>query len=145
MVKSSGYDHNDFAKVMALLGSLYQLNRERPYWLPARWEYAAYLVSPLCLGRGYPHWHRSIRIWTTGSEDIVDIVNSENPDESAFIHVHPHYRHLEAAMVEWPSKTLRRETPGEGVSSGSGPCRWTRPGSSCWPGEDTCGQTASST
>jgi ribosomal protein S18 acetylase RimI-like enzyme len=100
-MKSRSYTPDDYPRIIAFLRELYTLDIGRPYWLPARWEYASYLVSPLYLHRGFPDWTRTIRIWENDDGDIVALVNSENPDKQAYFHVHPAHRDLEGELIQW--------------------------------------------
>jgi mycothiol synthase len=112
MIRTRSYGSDDYARVMAFLRRLYMLDPDQPYWLPARWEYATYLVAPLYCYRGYPDWTQTIRIWEDDGDGIVAIVNSENPDKQAFLHVHPSYRNLESELLRWAEENIA--TPAEG-------------------------------
>ena len=104
-ISTTTYNKRDYNDVIRFLGYLYQLNPDSPYWLPSRWEYAAYLVSPLHLNRGKPNWTKYIQIWKDGDK-IVGIVNSENPDENVFIHLDPKYLHLKEEMIDWAEENI---------------------------------------
>ena len=106
MLRSRKYRNEDFQSVYSFLGRLYRSDRNHPYWLPSRWEYAAYLVSPLYLHRGYPNWMDTIRIWETHGSEIVAIANSENPDENAFLHSHPKHRYIEEELISWAEDNI---------------------------------------
>ena len=116
------YTGDDFDRVTGFLRDLYLLDPDRPYWLPARWEYATYLVSPLFLHRGFPDWTRSIGIWEDDEGAIRAIVNSENPDHQFYLHVHPSCRGLEADMLDCveasQSGLANRAAPGKESAPG---------------------------
>lgn len=105
-MRTRSYTVDDYPRVIAFLRQLYQLSPDTPYWLPARWEYAAHLVSPLYRHRGFPDWKQSIRIWEDEQGDVVAVVNSENPDEQAFLHVHPSHRNLESELLAWAETNI---------------------------------------
>lgn len=104
-IKESNYKNTDYNLVIEFLGDLYQADPEHPYWLPGRWEYAAYLVSPLHLRRGKPDWKKYIRIWRDGNT-IVGIIHSESPNENVFIHLHPEYGYIKEEMIEWAENNI---------------------------------------
>jgi hypothetical protein len=58
------------------------------------------------LHRGYPDWKKTIRIWKLDSGEIIAIINSENPDENAFLHTHHEYRYLEEEMISWAEENI---------------------------------------
>ncbi|MBC8400980.1 MAG: GNAT family N-acetyltransferase [Candidatus Marinimicrobia bacterium] len=106
MYNTRGYKDSDFDSVCEFLGRIYQTDRKKPYWLPGRWEYATYLVSPLYLSRGKPDWKEYIRIWEDASGRIIAIVNSENPDANAYLHLDKDHRHLEEEMLKWAEEHI---------------------------------------
>ncbi|MBN2100542.1 GNAT family N-acetyltransferase [Candidatus Dojkabacteria bacterium] len=103
-ITTSKYDDSQYDNVIEFLGELYRLDPEHPYWLPGRWEYAAYLVSPLYLSRGKPDWRKTIRLWKD-EKNIVGIIHSENPNENYYIHLHPEYEYIREEMIEWAEKS----------------------------------------
>jgi predicted N-acetyltransferase YhbS len=102
------YNNEEYGEVIDFLGKLYRLDRERPYWLPGRWEYATYLCSPLFLERGYDDWRRYIRI-VRDNGAIVGLVNSENPDHNVYVHTHPDFRALEGELIDWAEQSITTE------------------------------------
>jgi predicted N-acetyltransferase YhbS len=107
-MKLHPYTNENYDEVISFLGALYQIDKNRPYWLPGRWEYAAYLCSPLFIERGYPDWKRFIRI-ARNRNSIVGIVNSENPDHNVYLHTHPNHRGIEEELIEWAEKSFETE------------------------------------
>ncbi len=105
---SHPYTDEDYDEVIEFLEKLYRLDRDRPYWLPGRWEYATYLCSPLFQERGYPDRKEFIRIVRDG-DSIVGLINSENPDHNAYVHTHPDYRYLEDELIAWAEKTFKTD------------------------------------
>ncbi len=103
------YSRKDYSEVIEFLSQLYRLDSERPYWLPARWEYATYLCSPLFQELGYPDWIEFMRIVRDGNS-ILGIVNSENPDHNVFLHTHPEHKYLEDELVAWAEENFKTET-----------------------------------
>ncbi|MGE5573550.1 MAG: GNAT family N-acetyltransferase [Bacteroidota bacterium] len=106
MVRPRGYQATDYSRVIGFLSEVYSINGNQHSWLPARWEYAEYLVGPLYRFRGCPDWHTTIQIWETERGRIVGVVNSENPDENAYLQIHPDYRSIEEEMVEWAEANI---------------------------------------
>jgi N-acetylglutamate synthase-like GNAT family acetyltransferase len=100
-MKSRAYCNMDYKAVIAFLNEIYEINKNQHSWLPARWEYAEYFISPLKTILGYKNWITSMRLWINDDFKIVGIVGSENPDQQAFIQIHPNYRHIEDEMIEW--------------------------------------------
>lgn len=105
-MKSRAYSNRDYEAVKAFLNEVYAINKNQHSWLTARWEYAEYFVSPLYVLLGSENWVSSIRLWINDDLKIVGVVNSENPDEQAFIQIHPDYRYLEEEMIEWAENNL---------------------------------------
>jgi len=94
------YNVNDYGRVINFFRDLYRASDNVPFWLPSRWEYAEYLVSPLHKYRGSPiDWKETIYLWETDNSAIVAILCSENPDENIFLHIMPEFRNLEEEMV----------------------------------------------
>jgi GNAT superfamily N-acetyltransferase len=94
------YSLNDYDRAENFLRDLYHKSDVVPFWLPARWEYAEYLVSPLMKHRGLSiDWKETIYLWEANNGEIVAIVCSESPDENIFLHTKPEYRYLEEEMV----------------------------------------------
>jgi len=94
------YNVNDYDRAFNFFRHLYRVSDTVPFWLPARWEYAEYLVSPLHKHRGYSNdWKETIYLWETDAGEIVAILCAENPDENIFLHTKPDCRNLEEEMV----------------------------------------------
>ena len=102
-ITKTNYRNTDYNSVIKFLGNLYQADPEHPYWLPGRWEYATYLVSPLYIRRGRPDWKKYIRIWRDNNK-IAGIIHSESPDENIFIQLDPKYNEIKEDMIEWAEK-----------------------------------------
>jgi len=101
------YNVNDYDRGFSFFRELYRESYNVPHWLPIRWEYAEYLVSPLMKDRGSPiDWKETIYLWETDTGEIVAILCSENPDENIFIHTKPEYRYLEEEMVDVAEKRI---------------------------------------
>lgn len=114
MINFRRYCPGDYEKIMDFLTRLYLTNKDQQNWLPARWEYAEYLVSPLFQTRNYPDWTQSIGIWETAEGEIVGVANSENPDENVFLQVHPNYRGLTSRMLDWAESALAKVSEDKG-------------------------------
>ena len=94
------YKVDDYDNAIGFFRDLYRLSDNIPLWLPARWEYAEYLVSPLFKYTGSTiDWKETIYLWETDTKEIVAILCSENPDENIYLHSKPEFRHLEEEMV----------------------------------------------
>ena len=94
------YNVNDYDRGFNFFRELYRVSDNVPSWLPVRWEYAEYLVSPLMKDRGSPiDWKETIYLWETDTGEIAAILCSENPDENIYIHTKPEFRYLEEEMV----------------------------------------------
>lgn len=110
------YSSDDYDRAVDFLRELYRASDGAPLWLPARFEYAEYLVSPLYMHRGLAiDWKEAIYLWETNNGEIAAILCSENPDENIFIHTKPEFRYLEEVMVsvaeeEIVSGTLNKST-----------------------------------
>ncbi|OGO30579.1 MAG: hypothetical protein A2Z29_11425 [Chloroflexi bacterium RBG_16_56_11] len=99
-VKFRKYNENDYNRAFNFFRDLYRASDNVPFWLPSRWEYADYLVSPLFKDRGsLIDWKETIYLWETDNGTIVAILCSENPDENIFIHTKPEFRYLEEEMI----------------------------------------------
>jgi ribosomal protein S18 acetylase RimI-like enzyme len=107
-IKVYKYSEKDYFEVINFLGELYQLDRLNPYWLPSRWEYAAFLVYPLSQFRGLPDWKQFIKLLKY-EDKIIGVVNSEKPDDDAFIHIHPDYKDLETYFIQIAEKVIGQE------------------------------------
>jgi GNAT superfamily N-acetyltransferase len=108
MITRRSYQQFDYGKIPDFLSMVYRQDRQNPYWLPGRWEYAEFLVSPLYQHRGFLDWKDTIAIWENEQHNIVGVVNSENPDNQYFLHVHNAYKALETEMILWAEKNLQR-------------------------------------
>lgn len=115
-ITSRPYRPADYNSLMDFLRGVYELNQNQHSWLPARWEYAFYLVKPLYETRAVSRSLEStIRIWQADDHSIAGFVNSENPDDTCFIQIHPAHRHLEKEMIDWAEKQLALPQPGTGL------------------------------
>jgi len=107
------YDPGDYDRGIDFFRRLYRSSDAVPFWLPQRWEYAEYLVSPLNRNRGYSHdWEETIYLWESSSGEVVGVLCSENPDSDIFVHTMPDYRHLEKEMIEVAEERIVRRTLG---------------------------------
>ena len=94
------YNVNDYDRALNFFRDLYRASNNVPFWLPARWEYAEYLVSPLHKYRGSSiDWKETIYLWETNTGAIVAILCSESADEDISLHTKPEFRYLEEEMV----------------------------------------------
>ena len=95
------YKINDYNNVINFFRGLYRVSDNVPFWLPSRWEYAEYLVSPLHkYGGSSIDWKETIYLWETDTGEIAAVLCSENPDENIFIHTMPEFRYLEEDMID---------------------------------------------
>jgi len=95
------YNKNDYKRALDFFRDLYRLSDDLPFWLPSRWEYAEYLVSPLHKYRGSSiDWKETIYLWEADFNEIVALLCSESPDENIFIHTKPEFRFLEEEIVD---------------------------------------------
>jgi len=111
MIKNRAYSNRDYDAVIEFLNKVYKLNKNQHSWLPARWEYAEYFVSPLfVIVQEKENWTSSMRLWINEEDfKIVGIVNSEDPNEQAFMQIHPEYRHIEDEMIQWAEDNIAQE------------------------------------
>ncbi len=94
------YHENDYSCALDFFRHLYRVSDNVPFWLPSRWEYAEYLVSPLLnYGNLSIDWKETIYLWETDTGVITAILCSENPDTNIFLHTRPEFRYLEEEMV----------------------------------------------
>jgi GNAT superfamily N-acetyltransferase len=99
------YQDQDYDSVTRFLGKLLKQAPSQHNWLPGRFEYAEYLVAPLFTERGQRSWKETIHLWEHENE-IVAMVNSENPDANTYIQVDPSYTELTEALVAWAEENL---------------------------------------
>ena len=105
------YNIGDYDLVIDFFGRLYRASHAVPFWLPARWEYAEYLVLPLNKHRGYSiDWKETAYLWQTDIGDIVGVLCSESPDSNIFVHTMPEFRHLEEEMIVLAEEQVIVET-----------------------------------
>ena len=106
MIKSRKYrGEGDHRYICSFLDQVYSINKNQQNWLSARWEYAAYFISPLYHLMGKNEWENSIRIWEISEGVIVGVVSTEDA-ENTFIQIHPGYRFIEEDMVMWAEENL---------------------------------------
>lgn len=104
------YEKKDYDSAINFFRRLYRASDKAPHWLPARFEYADYLVSPLHKQRGYPiDWKETIYLWETDSGELVGILCSEDPDKNIFIHTMPDSRNLEEEMIKVAEEQIIRQ------------------------------------
>jgi hypothetical protein len=114
IVACSRYNSNDYDRVFNFFRNLYRNSNNVPFWLPARWEYAEYFVSPLHKYRGTSiDWKETVYLWETDSGVITAVLCSEHPDDNIFINTLPEFKYLEEEMVSVAeekiiSKTLQK-------------------------------------
>ena len=97
---SRKYSVNDYNRALNFFRDLYRASNNVPFWLPSRWEYAEYLVSPLLKHRDSSiDWKETIYLWEIDTGEIAAILCSENPDENVFLHSKPEHRYLVDEMV----------------------------------------------
>jgi len=99
-MKNRAYKIGDYELITNFLSEVHKITGTQHSWLPARFEYAEYLCEPLFTERGLRSWKETFRIWEENGK-IVGVILSENPNEEAFIQIHPEYRFLEEEMIEW--------------------------------------------
>jgi len=100
------YNVSDYDAVITFLRDLYQETPTAPYWLPQRFEYAEYLISPLHKDRGYSvDWKDTIYLWEDDGR-IVGVVCSESPDENIFLHMRSEARNLETKMLDFAEQEI---------------------------------------
>ncbi len=100
VAKCRRYNVNDYDRGFNFFRELYRERYNVRHWLPMRWEYAEYLVSPLMKDRGsLIDWKETIYLWETDTGEIVAILCSEDPAEDIFVHTRPEFRHLEEEMI----------------------------------------------
>lgn len=98
--KIKKYQLEDYGRVFNFFRELYRECEKVPFWLPARWEYAEYLISPLHKGRNYLiDWKETIYLWEDNNGKIVGVLCSESPDENIFVHSKPDFTHIEEEMI----------------------------------------------
>jgi predicted N-acetyltransferase YhbS len=115
MITTRQYTHKDYDYVIKFLTKTYSTNQYIHSWLPARWAFAEYFVSPLYICAGYSGWHERVQLWEDNGE-LVAIMNSESPKGYGFIQINPEYRHLEPEMLDWAEKHLSMKKKNELVS-----------------------------
>lgn len=103
-MKSRKYIKSDYEKIMNFLNEMYQEDNIQRCWLPTRWEYAEFFVSPLYNEDGDPLWYGSIQVWEDEGK-IVGIAHVEDP-YNAFIQLRKEYVHLEKELIEWIETNL---------------------------------------
>lgn len=95
------YVSKDYDRVISFFRKLYQAHTTVPYWLPQRFEYAEFLVSPLHEQRGITtDWKETIYFWEADNKKIVGLICSEYPDENIFIFTLPDFEYLENEMID---------------------------------------------
>jgi GNAT superfamily N-acetyltransferase len=104
------YQSSDYDAVVDFLRTVYLDDVAQPYWLPQRFEYAEFLISPLHKDRGYPvDWKETIYLWLD-EDKIVGIDCSESPNENIFLHINRNYRQLEQEMIVFAEKEIITKT-----------------------------------
>lgn len=102
------YTLADYDRVSRFFRELYLTSKNVPYWLPQRFEYAEYLVSPLNKDRGtLIDWKETIYLWEVDNSQIVGFLCSEDPDENIFISTLRDFNYLEKEMIEKGENIVR--------------------------------------
>ncbi|MBM7036089.1 GNAT family N-acetyltransferase [Vibrio ulleungensis] len=104
-ISHRAYTDADYQIVIDFLGVLLNEDPENHNWLPGRFEYAEYLISPLFKERGLPDWKETIHLWFDG-EKLIGMVNSENPDANTYIQILPSYQFLTEELIDWAENSL---------------------------------------
>ena len=108
-IRRTKYTRGDYDRAIDFFRRLYRASDVVPFWLPARFEYAEYLVAPLYKHRGNPiDWKETIYLWEAGDRDVVGVLCSENPDANMFLHVMPGFSHLLEEMVVFAEEQVVR-------------------------------------
>ena len=69
------YNVNDYDRTLNFFRELHRVSDNVPFWLPSRWEYTDYLLSPLLKYRGtFIDWKETIYLWETNTNEIVAIL-----------------------------------------------------------------------
>ncbi|HEY5561450.1 MAG TPA: GNAT family N-acetyltransferase [Clostridiaceae bacterium] len=106
MIKSRKYIKEDAIKVCEFLGKLYQLNNKSQHsWLPFRWDYMVYLLTPAFTLGGYKKLEDTTFLWETEEGEIIGMINSEEPKQ-AHIQIHPNFRYIEEEMISWAENNI---------------------------------------
>ncbi len=90
---------DDHDKIMDFLARMYLNNKYQRCWLPARWNYAHYLVNPLYVERGFADWKSKIIIWEKDG-DIAGVLNAAG-NKNIFIHIRQGLTELQREMLEY--------------------------------------------
>lgn len=97
-ISSRSYQKDDYEKVRKLLQISYGITQSLHNWSLRRWD-------------GW-HYHRAdfseadtscFRIWENTIGEVISILHPEY-EGSAFIEIHPDYRHIETEMIEWAER-----------------------------------------
>ena len=109
VIRRAKYTKADYDRAIDFFRRLYRASDVVPFWLPARFEYAEYLVAPLYQHRGNPiDWKETICLWETGDRDVVGVLCSENPDANMFLHTMPAFSDLLEEMVRFAEEQVVR-------------------------------------
>lgn len=104
-IMNRAYTTVDYPRVIEFLGELLKSSPNRHNWLPGRFEYAEYLVSPLFQQQGKSDWKETIHLWFE-DEALVAMVNSENPDANTYVQIRPGFEWLTEDMIGWAEEHL---------------------------------------
>ncbi len=92
----------DFWQVRNLLQTSYRLTPLGFNWEVRRWDGQRFYTA-------HPEWpaHRlgRVQLWENATGELVGVVNAEG-DGEAHLQLHPAYRHLEEAMIDWAEAAL---------------------------------------
>ena len=99
----------DVASITRFLLDTYALNQNLRNWEPRRWEGSIYHRSDVERAGAYERMAREIRIWENESGQIIGVALTEYPG-GLYMQVHPHYREIEAMMLEWAEANLAQPT-----------------------------------
>lgn len=72
-------------------------------WDMRRWEGARFYDRH---PTGNPHWADHSQLWETAVGQLIGIVHPDGPS-TAYVEIHPDYRHLEPEMMDWAEVHLR--------------------------------------
>ena len=92
----------DFWRVRQLLVQTVPLTPVGLNWDVRRWD-GQYFYNPR--GVWAPEWAARACLWENAQGELVGVVNPEGRGD-AYLQVHPDYRHIEEAMIEWAEEHL---------------------------------------
>lgn len=106
-IHARAYDPvTDYFRVRDLLVESYAINQNQHNWYVERWDFCRYFGVVRTNPSTLPQWEASIRLWETEDRSVVAAAHFEDMGRDAFFQVHPAYRHLEPAMLDWAEANL---------------------------------------